>query len=126
MNVDMRARYAQAEAMLPAHLKAKVKTPQVRPNWIWGTNSFWYTKEGQYLIVDADARTERPAFDQNAVADELTRLLGIEVTATALPVENLVLTDDGVVITLFMFRLSVSAGGGVAVIGTAPMAESVS
>src|SRR3954464_15239103 len=99
MTVDMSARYAQAEAMLPAHLKAKVKTPQVRPNWIRGTNSFWYTKEGQHLIVDADARTERPAFDQNAVADALTTLLGIEVSAAALPVEHLVLTDEGVVIT---------------------------
>src|SRR5690349_17210075 len=116
VTVDMSARYAQAEAMLPAHLKAKVNTPQVRPNWIRGTNSFWYAKEGQYLIVDADARTERPAFDQSAVADELTTLLGTEVTPTALPVEGLVLTDDGVLITLFTLRLSVSAGGDVAVI----------
>jgi hypothetical protein len=51
MTVDMSARYAQAEAMLPAHPKAKVTSPQVRPNWIRGTNAFWYSKEGRYLIV---------------------------------------------------------------------------
>ena len=129
MTTDLTARYVQAEAMLPPHLKAKIRSPQVRPTWFPGTDSFWYaevTGAGvEYLVVDAAAQTRAPAFDQAAVADALAAALGIPVAAGALPVSAIERADDAVIVSAYGLRLSV-AGAQVSVLGTAPTEEAAS
>lgn len=98
---DLAARYARAEALLPHHLKELVHTPRVTPNWIGGTETFWYrtrTATGvRFVVVDAEAGTTRPAFDHERLARALGDVLGEEFDPAALPFYSVDLLHDGVV-----------------------------
>jgi dipeptidyl aminopeptidase/acylaminoacyl peptidase len=58
-------------------------------NWISGTNHFWYRKSVpggyEFILVDADALTKRPAFDHEKLAAALTSAAGKKYTAVTLP-----------------------------------------
>jgi dipeptidyl-peptidase-4 len=86
---DLARRYADAEALLPHNLKKLVLHGQVQPSWIAGTETFWYRdrKESgvRFMLVDAETRTQRPAFDHEQMAAALGRVLDEEHDADDLP-----------------------------------------
>jgi dipeptidyl aminopeptidase/acylaminoacyl peptidase len=57
--------------------------------WIEGTNRFWYRKSvrggNEFVVVDADALTKRPAFDHEKLAAALSAASGEKYTALKLP-----------------------------------------
>ena len=75
-------------------INGKVIRASVKPNWIAGTDRFWYRNDlagGQreFLLVDPVAATRKPAFDHARVAAGLTKILGHEVTGEHLPVDRI-------------------------------------
>ncbi|MEX1182782.1 MAG: DPP IV N-terminal domain-containing protein [Gemmatimonadota bacterium] len=72
------ANYRQAARFAPYKLRELVHSTSVSPNWIEGSESFWYeweTSDGAfYMIVDPVRRQKRPIFDNDVLAAELTRI----------------------------------------------------
>src|SRR5436309_11020374 len=68
------------------------------PAAIGRTHRFWYRKSikggEQFVIVDADTRQKRPAFDHEQIAQSLSKASGNTYTALRLPFNNLTFTDD--------------------------------
>ena len=89
MSTDLAARYAKAEQLLAHNLKKLVHSPQVAPQWIRDTETFWYrnpTAEGvRFVVVDAEAGTRRPAFDHERLAATLGGVLDEEFDPAELP-----------------------------------------
>ncbi len=58
-------------------------------NWITGTNHFWYSKSvkggTEFVLVDAEAATKKPAFDHEKLAAAINAASGGKYTALALP-----------------------------------------
>jgi len=58
-------------------------------NWITGTNHFWYSKSvkggTEFVLVDAEAATKKPAFDHDKLAAAINAASGGKYTALALP-----------------------------------------
>src|SRR2546425_12953594 len=58
-------------------------------NWIEGTSRFWYRKSvkggNEFVLVDADAQSRKPAFDHEKLAASLSRAAGAKYTALTLP-----------------------------------------
>lgn len=88
-----RADYERAAA-LPRLYSGKVFKAALEPHWFANGTRLWYRNdlaEGarEFIVADALAGTRQPAFDHARVAAEMTRLLGREVRATHLPVDEL-------------------------------------
>ena len=66
--------------------------------WIGESDRFWYRKTGrqgkEFLLVDADRRRRRPAFDHIRLAEMLNRASGKEYEADALPFNRIEFVDD--------------------------------
>ena len=99
MTDDLARRYADAEALLPHHLKKLVVHGQVQPSWIRDTETFWYRDRGEsgvrFVLVDAEARARRPAFDHVQMAAALGRVLDDEYDADDLPFVGIEVVDGG-------------------------------
>ena len=58
-------------------------------HWIGEEHRFWYAKSvkggNEYLLVDADAATKKPAFDQQKLATAISTTTGQNFTALTLP-----------------------------------------
>lgn len=95
---EMAARYKVAEGLLPTPAKKLVDSPEVRPNWIGETDTFWYRnavgETSSYVLVDAAAGTKAPAFDHAKVAEALNGVLEIPVEADKLPFAAIELDGD--------------------------------
>jgi len=131
MAIDLTARYARAEALLPHNLRTLIDSPRVTPNWIRDTDTFWYratTTEGtSFVLVDAAAGTKQPAFDHARVAEALDGVVEQEVDATALPFFAIDFLDGAVRVVVEEKRIEISLDTYDArVIGPAPGGESVS
>src|SRR5438552_6171007 len=89
MSTDLADRYARAEALLPQNLRKLIDAPRVTPSWIRNTETFWYrntmSKGTEFVLVDAEAGTKRPAFDHARLAVALNSLVEEEVEPAALP-----------------------------------------
>src|SRR5262245_35551454 len=77
---DMLTRYQKAEAMLSHKLREVVPTPYVGAHWIPGTETLWYRRGAEVILVDAESRTKRPAFDLSLVAKAISEAIGAELT----------------------------------------------
>ena len=87
-------RYKKAQAMMQGTLK--FGTGNIVPNallfpvWIEGTNCFWYEQQLKggtiFRLVNADAGSNEPAFDHNALAEALSQAVGEQVDAVNLPI----------------------------------------
>jgi dipeptidyl-peptidase 4 len=87
---DMLARYQAAEAMLSHKLKGVVPTPQVAARWIPGTETFWYKRGAELVLVDCESRTRRPLLDLEQLGKAINAAIGAELppeTFVALPFE---------------------------------------
>ncbi len=90
------ADYARAEG-LRARFKGLVVNAVLQTAWIDSTPRFWYrrtTKAGtEFMLVDADARTSRPAFDKARLAAALASALHRRVDADSLPFTTISFVD---------------------------------
>lgn len=80
--------------------KNKVHRDRVRPNWI-DAEHFWYRVDTapdahEFMLVNADEGTRRPAFDHRQLAEGLSAASGQDISATKLPFERIELTDSSV------------------------------
>ncbi|MGW4203146.1 prolyl oligopeptidase family serine peptidase [Streptomyces sp. NPDC004726] len=95
----MRARYEEAEALLPHSLAKLVHRARVRPEWL-GDDTFWYTvrtREGvRFHRVDIRSRMRSPAFDHTSLAAALSAATGTRIRPGALPLRRLSFTRDEV------------------------------
>lgn len=90
--------YAHAEQFLSWNVNPYIDHENVRPNWI-GNDRFWFrdlTADGfNFILVDPEKGTEKPAFDQQKLAGALSKATGEQYTAEMLPFQYFSYTDDG-------------------------------
>jgi dipeptidyl aminopeptidase/acylaminoacyl peptidase len=93
-----RADYERAEQLLAVNARKLVFNMDAAPNWIDGTNRFWYVRQGRngktFLLVDPDAGTSQPAFDHDRLARGLGAAAGRSYDPARLPFDAMQL-DDG-------------------------------
>src|SRR5436190_15933208 len=96
------ADYARAES-LAVQVPRKVVNVVNQTNWIGRTTWIWYRKTTPtgfaYVLLDAEQRERRPAFDQARLAGSLAAALKHPVFADSLPLGNLTFSDDRSAIT---------------------------
>jgi dipeptidyl aminopeptidase/acylaminoacyl peptidase len=86
----MTARYERAQAMLSHKLKEVVSTPVVATTWLPGTETFWYRRGSEVVLVDCEKQTKQVAFDLDQLAKAISTAIGAELPAAvfgALPFE---------------------------------------
>ncbi len=108
------ADYARAEKFLNYHVDPLVLRSGVRPNWIAGSDRFWYrvtvstpdpsAAQGrreagaEFILVDPEKRTKQPAFDHAKLAGTLAAAMGGDpkpnYDATHLPFQQITFSDD--------------------------------
>ena len=112
MTLDLAARYAKAEGLLPHQFKKLVQSPQVRPNWIRGTETFWYSNQTatgtEFVFVDAAAGIKRPAFDHIRMAEALNTVVETPVKADELPLFGMDFRDNTVRVAVLGKRIEIS------------------
>lgn len=90
--------YALADQFSAAKVNRMVFSTFANPNWFKNSDKFWYqwqTPEGtQYYIVDPVAKTQRPVFDMENLAMELTEIVKDPFDAQHIPIRKLELVDD--------------------------------
>src|SRR5215831_10652626 len=69
-----------------------------RANWIDKTRQFWYRKTvkggSEFVLVDAETLSRRPAFDHERLAPSLSSAAGEKYTATSLPFTSITFVDN--------------------------------
>ncbi|TWT29217.1 Prolyl tripeptidyl peptidase precursor [Posidoniimonas corsicana] len=94
------ADYDRADA-LASKVRGKVTRMDVRPNWLEGGSRFWYRVDlgddrAQFILVDAEAGSRAPAFDQDRLAAALFARTGQRHDADQLPFRTIDFPADGV------------------------------
>ena len=83
--------YDRAVALTTVAVQGTVKNPSVTPHWLPGGEAFWYRRDAgdgtEYVLVDADTGSRRPAFDHEALAKALSTLDGQARAANALAID---------------------------------------
>jgi len=91
------ANYELAARFAPYRLEDLVYDLDVDPQWIEGSERFWYdfeTSDGKrYWIADPEAGTKREIFDRDRLAAELTRITRDPWDGKHLPIENIRFVD---------------------------------
>jgi hypothetical protein len=91
--------YLQAEKFTLPKLQTMLFSTTVDPHWFQKGNSFWYTyktSEGDFwYVVDPTARTQKPLFDRDEMASQLTLIVQDPFEARHLPIRNLKAKEDG-------------------------------
>jgi dipeptidyl aminopeptidase/acylaminoacyl peptidase len=91
--------YLQAEKFTLPKLQTMLFSTTVDPHWFQKGNCFWYTyktSEGDFwYVVDPTARTQKPLFDRDEMASQLTEIVQDPFEARHLPIRNLKAKDDG-------------------------------
>ncbi|MBV9267147.1 MAG: DPP IV N-terminal domain-containing protein [Acidobacteriaceae bacterium] len=91
--------YQRAQQFLPGNLQGLVSFADVAPHWIKDTNRFWYRKVNEkgfeFLLVDADQKTVKPAFDHTRLAAALVNASQRQVIATELPFQDFEYKENG-------------------------------
>jgi dienelactone hydrolase len=82
------ADYERAQK-LPSATRGLVVNMAGAPNWIDGSNRFWYTRSvkggTEFMLVDASASSKKLAFDHEKLAAAINSASGGHYTALALP-----------------------------------------
>lgn len=88
----------RAARFYPDAARALVRNAAPVPNWIAGTDRFWYRHEidGGYRFMTVDAATgaTEASFDHDAMARTLSSRLGKPVTPAQLPIASFRYSDD--------------------------------
>ncbi len=90
------ADYERAQALRDRLQNLAVNVPGA-PNWIGDTHHFWYRKSvkggAEFLRVDADSGSKRPAFDHEKIAASLSAASGNKYQANTLPFTEIKFVD---------------------------------
>jgi len=93
-----RADIERAAQFYPDAERTLVRNAAPVPNWIAGTDRFWYRHEidggYRFVTVDAGTGTAEPSFDHDAMARTLSSRLDKPVTPTQLPIVAFRYADD--------------------------------
>src|SRR5438045_268207 len=78
----------------------RVYKAQITPHWFDNGARFWYRNdlaggERQFVLVDAEAGTRRPAFDHDRLAAALSKAAGTKERADRLPFDEITFVDGG-------------------------------
>lgn len=89
----MQNRYERAQLLMSGVWNQKlVKNDSVSAHWIENFECFWYERSNkagkEYRLVDAEAGSNRAAFDHVALAEALTKVSGQEADANDLPIKD--------------------------------------
>jgi len=91
---DSNYNYSQADQFLPVNVVPLLYNMTVIPNWIDGTDKFWYINTGRYgkefVLVDVANATRKSAFDRKRLAQALAYASGIKVDPSNLPFSNII------------------------------------
>ncbi|MFN7928101.1 MAG: DPP IV N-terminal domain-containing protein [Blastocatellia bacterium] len=94
------ADYERANGLREKYLYLGVNVPE-RANWIGSTSHFWYRKAvlggHEFVLVNADTREKKPAFDHAKLAEALTTVLPPrpeKITALRLPFTDITFVDS--------------------------------
>jgi dipeptidyl aminopeptidase/acylaminoacyl peptidase len=92
------ADYARADALRARYENAAVDIAGPAST-VGRTHRFWYRKTTrgveQFMMIDAETRQTRPAFDHASIARSLSDATGNTYAAEKLPFNTLMFTDDG-------------------------------
>jgi len=90
--------YRLAGRFAPYKIRDLIHSTSVEPNWIEGTERFWYSWEsndGQdYYLVDPQAGTKIEIFDNDRIAAELTRITLDPWDGKHLPIRSIRFIDE--------------------------------
>ncbi|MCE5171865.1 DPP IV N-terminal domain-containing protein [Paenibacillus profundus] len=97
-----REQYERAEQLLYTHWMKHVFNGRVVPQWVGGTNRFWYrrdvrlgTEKGtEFIVVNPANGTSKPVFDHERLASSLSAVLYKRVTPYHLPIDELEFHED--------------------------------
>lgn len=91
------ADYERAENLRNRVQGFAVNIPE-RANWIGTTSRFWYRKSvkggNEFVLVDAETLTKKPAFDHERLAASLSSAAGEKYTALKLPFNAIIFVDN--------------------------------
>jgi dipeptidyl-peptidase 4 len=97
-STDYNYDYSQAELFVPANIVPTLYNMSVTPNWIDGTDNFWYLNTGrwgkEFVLVDTANATKRLVFDQEMLAQALASASGAEVDPSNLPFSYIIVFLD--------------------------------
>ncbi len=92
-----KADYARAAGLREKYESLALDVPGPA-SWIEKTSRFWYRKSvkggNAFVLVDAESREKRPAFDHDRLAAVLSKATGKTYTGVTLPFSTLRFTDD--------------------------------
>jgi dipeptidyl-peptidase 4 len=92
------ANWMLAARFAPYRVEDMVHSLTVEPNWIEGSERFWYEWENAdgtfYYIVDPERGTKEQLFDNDRIAAELTRITRDPWDGQHLPIRNIRFIDD--------------------------------
>ncbi len=95
------ANYQLAARFAPYRIRDLVYSTSVNPNWIPGTDRFWYEWRSsagtRWMLVDPARGTRLPLFDNDELAAELTRITRDPWDGQNVPVRNLRFIDEHIV-----------------------------
>jgi dipeptidyl aminopeptidase/acylaminoacyl peptidase len=96
--------YKRSERFGFYHLNPEIKNlifkTKVEPHWFDGNRKFWYRNDlrdgtKEFILVDAQAGTRRPAFDHLKLAQTLSRQSKVKYQPEKLPFETIEFVQDG-------------------------------
>jgi dipeptidyl aminopeptidase/acylaminoacyl peptidase len=91
------ADYDRATALRERAQALAANLPE-RASWIDGTTRFWYRKSvkggHEFMLMDAATLTKTPAFDQEKLAESLSKAIDEKVGALKLPFQTISFVDD--------------------------------
>ena len=91
--------YLQAEKFTLEKLNTMLFSTKVEPHWLPSGNGFWYeykTSEGtNWYLVNTTNRQQRPLFDRDELAAQLTQIVHDPFDAQHLPMKQLKVGEDG-------------------------------
>ena len=98
------ADYARAEQFIGNSLNKRAFRLRAEPHFIGNSSRFWYrldTRGGhEFVLIDAQRNLRTPAFDHARLAAALALATGRQLTATALPFDDISFAANGRAITV--------------------------
>lgn len=98
-NATASADFTLAARWAPYQIRDLIHSTTVEPNWIEGTDDFWYeweTSEGKsFFLVDPAAGSKTEIFDNDRIAAELTRITRDPWDGRHLPIRNIRFISEG-------------------------------
>ncbi len=92
-----RTDYERADAVRST-VKDLVYKTKIAPHWFADNSRFWYRndlrKGKQFVLVDIEKGTRKPAFDHTKLADSLSKAAGKEYSADNLPFDTIRFSED--------------------------------